>query len=56
MTAAAPPPPDTTINSGPSGTIKQYNPSFTFSSSDANSTFECSLDSGAFSAAPVQHL
>jgi glucose/arabinose dehydrogenase/PKD repeat protein len=53
MTAAAPPPdttpPDTTINSGPSGTIKQASASFTFSSSEANSTFECSLDSGAFS-------
>jgi large repetitive protein len=55
VTAAAPPPPDTTppdttINSGPSGTIKQNNASFTFSYSEANSTFECSLDSGAFSA------
>jgi Bacterial Ig-like domain len=43
-------PPVTTIDSGPSGTIKQNNATFTFSSSEANSTFECSLDNGAFSA------
>ena len=43
-------PPETTIDSGPSGTIKQNNASFTFSSSEANSTFECKLDSGAFGA------
>ena len=43
-------PPETTIDSGPSGTIKQNNATFTFSSSEANSTFECSLDNGAFSA------
>jgi large repetitive protein len=36
--------------SGPSGTIKQNNASFTFSSNEANSTFECKLDGGAFSA------
>jgi hypothetical protein len=51
--AAAPPdttPPVTTIDSGPSGTIKQNNASFTFSSDEANSTFECKLDGGAFSA------
>ena len=42
-------PPDTTIDSGPSGTVKQNDASFTFSS-EAGSTFECSLDSITFSA------
>jgi hypothetical protein len=54
------PPPDTTapktsIDSGPSGTIKQNNATFSFSGTDnvtpaANLTFECKLDSAAFSA------
>jgi glucose/arabinose dehydrogenase len=56
--AAAPPdttPPDTFIQSGPSGTIKQNNAEFTFSGSDnvtpaANLTFQCKLDGGAYSA------
>jgi hypothetical protein len=43
-------PPDTIVDSGPSGTIKQNSATFTFSSSEAGSTFECSLDSAAFSA------
>src|SRR5215210_6490898 len=43
-------PPETTIDSGPSGTVKQNNASFTFSSNEANSTFECKLDGGAFGA------
>jgi len=50
-----PPPPDTTapetsIDSGPSGTVKQDSATFSFSSSEANSTFECKLDSAGFSA------
>jgi hypothetical protein len=50
-----PPPPDTTppqttIDSGPSGNAKSREATFTFSSSEAGSSFECSLDSGAFSA------
>jgi hypothetical protein len=55
-TAAAPPPPpdttppDTIIDSGPSGTVKTRDASFTFSSTEPNSTFECKLDSAAFSA------
>jgi hypothetical protein len=43
-------PPNTTIDSGPSGTIKQNSATFAFSSSEANSTFQCKLDSAAFSA------
>jgi hypothetical protein len=42
-------PPETTIDSGPSGTVKSRDATFTFSSSEAGSTFVCSLDSGAFS-------
>ena len=43
-------PPDTTIASGPSGTITTSSTSFAFTSSEANSTFECKLDGGSFSA------
>jgi hypothetical protein len=42
--------PDTAINSGPSGTITVSDATFSFSSSEANSTFECSLDGTAYSA------
>jgi acid phosphatase type 7 len=41
-------PPDTVINSGPSGTVKTRDASFTFSSTEPSSTFECKLDGGAF--------
>src|SRR5215212_1218223 len=37
-------PPDTVINSGPSGTVKTRDARFTFSSTEPSSTFECSLD------------
>jgi polysaccharide biosynthesis protein PslG len=40
--------PETRIDSGPSGTTNA-SPSFTFSSSEPNSSFECVLDSGAWS-------
>src|SRR5215208_3055185 len=43
-------PPETTIDSGPSGTVSTSSADFVFSSSEPNSTFECSLDGGAFSA------
>jgi hypothetical protein len=53
-TAATPPPadttaPDTTIDSGPSGTITVAEATFTFSS-EAGATFECRLDGAAYSA------
>jgi len=41
-------PPESTIVSGPSGTVSSASASFAFSSSGANSTFECSLDGEAF--------
>jgi DNA-binding phage protein len=52
-TASATPPQDTTppetgIDAGPSGTVSSSSASFTFSSNEAGSTFECSLDAGAF--------
>lgn len=42
--------PDTTIDSGPSGTITVADATFAFSSSEAGATFECSLDGAAYSA------
>ncbi|MGH8972545.1 MAG: DUF7594 domain-containing protein [Acidimicrobiia bacterium] len=41
-------PPDTVINSGPSGTVRADSVSFTFSATEAGSSFECSLDGAAF--------
>jgi hypothetical protein len=41
-------PPDTTILSGPTGTVTTPDASFTFSSSEPGSTFACSLDGAAF--------
>jgi hypothetical protein len=38
-------PPNTSIDSGPSGTTSSTTASFSFSSSEANSSFQCSLDS-----------
>ena len=42
------PPPETTINSGPSGTVGSSSASFAFSSSEAGSSFECSLDGALY--------
>ena len=51
-TEAPPPsdttPPETTIDSGPSGTVSSASASFGFSSSETGSTFQCSLDGVAF--------
>jgi hypothetical protein len=42
-------PPQTTIESGPSGAVHDLNQAFTFSSSKPDSTFECRIDGAAFS-------
>jgi hypothetical protein len=42
-------PPQTTITSGPAGQTNDPTPTFTFSASEAGSSFECRLDSGSFS-------
>ncbi|MCB0827512.1 MAG: hypothetical protein KDB62_01720, partial [Solirubrobacterales bacterium] len=41
-------PPETTINSGPDGVIADNTPTFTFSSSEPGSAFQCKTDSGPF--------
>ena len=43
-------PPDTTITSAPPSVTNSKQASFHFSSSEANSTFECKLDGGAYEA------
>ena len=43
-------PPDTTIDTGPSGAVGSTSATFTFSSSETGSTFGCTLDGGALSA------
>ena len=40
--------PETTIDSGPSGTTNDPTPSFGFSSSEPGSSFECKVDAGAY--------
>jgi hypothetical protein len=42
--------PETTITSGPSGRTRKRSPKFRFNSSEAGSSFECRLDSGAWAA------
>ena len=43
-------PPETTIDSGPSGSFSSTSAQFGFSADDPDSTFECSLDGAAFAA------
>jgi hypothetical protein len=43
-------PPDTTITGGPTGTVTTASASFTFTATETGSTFQCSLDSAAFTA------
>ncbi len=50
FSTAANPAPDTTITSGPSGTVTSSSATFTFTSTIVGSTFTCSLDGAAFSA------
>src|SRR5262249_7997829 len=47
--------PETTITSGPSGAVASTSATFTFSSTEAGSTFQCSLDGAAFGACPAGH-
>lgn len=42
-------PPDTSIQSGPSGIVSPQNVTFTFTATEAGSSFECSIDGGAYS-------
>lgn len=42
--------PETTLTAGPTGTTSDTTPTFEFSSSKLPSTFQCSVDSGAFGA------
>ena len=41
-------PPDTTLASGPSGTVASASASFAFTATEPGATFECSLDAAAF--------
>ena len=41
-------PPNTTIRTGPSGTVTTSTATFTFISTDTGSTFQCSIDSAAY--------
>ena len=47
--------PQTTIDSGPSGVTNDATPTFTFSSSQAGSTFECRVDGGAWASCTSAH-
>lgn len=50
VTAGDSTPPDTTIETGPTGTVPTSSAAFTFSANEAGSTFECRVDTGAFAA------
>ncbi|HEV8688025.1 MAG TPA: hypothetical protein VGQ84_12175, partial [Gaiellaceae bacterium] len=52
FTVAAPDttPPDTSIGSGPTGSVNSTSATFSFSASEAGSTFQCALDAAAFAA------
>lgn len=42
--------PDTTLSSGPSGTVSSTTATFGFGSNESNVSFECKLDSGSYAA------
>jgi len=48
-------PPNTEITGGPDGQTNDSTPTFNLSSSEAGSTFECSVDGGAFAACGSPH-
>ena len=48
-------PPETTITGGPTGTIASASASFTYTSSEGGSTFQCQLDGGGFGACPASY-
>jgi DNA-binding beta-propeller fold protein YncE len=48
-------PPDTTITAGPKARTKKKSATFSFSSSEPGSTFECKLDDGAFEPCTSPH-
>jgi hypothetical protein len=52
VVAGGPPPdttpPDTAITAGPSGSTDDSTPTFEFNATESGSTFECSVDGGAF--------
>ncbi len=54
VTVTAPPvdttPPDTTITAGPTGTTSDNTPTFSFTATEAGSTFACRVDAAAFAA------
>jgi hypothetical protein len=49
-TAADTAPPETSIDSGPTGTVNSTSATFEFLSSEEGSTFDCSLDGAVYSA------
>ena len=48
-------PPQTSFGSSPSGTVNTATPSFNLASDEPGSSFECSLDNGAFAACSTPH-
>ena len=48
-------PPETVINSGPSGTINDSTPSFGFASSEPGSSFECRVDADPYTPCTSPH-
>jgi hypothetical protein len=55
ITALDTSPPQTSIESGPSGLTADPSPSFAFSSSEPGSTFQCRIDSEGFAACASPH-